>query len=154
MRTENSFFQLLQDVKRTVEHIDQKLDRKADKETIMVKRATRHRRGPATTTELALLSEINQRLERIENNIDEVKSVATRQARLPVVSPGRLAVVLSLPASSLLKRDWGCKYGVLAGNKGQAAQGLHLRADVAGDRRVAGRRVFRIRSPLEERGAG
>ncbi|MDP8639013.1 hypothetical protein QZQ24_05635 [Serratia marcescens] len=31
MRTENSFFQLLQDVKRTVEHIDQKLDRKADK---------------------------------------------------------------------------------------------------------------------------
>jgi tetrahydromethanopterin S-methyltransferase subunit G len=48
----------------------------------MVKRATRHRRGPATTTELALLSEINQRLERIENNIDEVKSVATRQGAI------------------------------------------------------------------------
>nr|WP_245209744.1 hypothetical protein [Serratia sp. PL17] len=31
MRSENSFFELLKDVKRTVEHIDQKLDRKADK---------------------------------------------------------------------------------------------------------------------------
>ncbi|MBH2871840.1 hypothetical protein I5L47_04680 [Serratia marcescens] len=31
MRSENQYLELLKDVKRTVEHIDQKLDRKADK---------------------------------------------------------------------------------------------------------------------------
>ncbi|MEX0633422.1 DUF1804 family protein [Serratia ureilytica] len=107
----------------------------------MVKRATRHRRGPATT-ELALLSEINQRLERIENNIDEVKSVATpwRDCRWYRRDDWRWCCHYRHPF--IKARLGGCKYGVLAGNKGQAAQGLHLRADVAGDRRVAGRRVF------------
>ncbi|SXJ56582.1 hypothetical protein [Klebsiella pneumoniae] len=44
----------------------------------MARRTSRYRRGQVTSAEMALLSEINERLARMEGNLDEVKSSAIR----------------------------------------------------------------------------
>ncbi|ATN93626.1 hypothetical protein VW6B_22 [Pseudomonas phage VW-6B] len=73
----------------------------------MGRRASRYRRGPATSAEMALLSEINERLARMEGNLDDVKSSAIRQGAIAGAISGGVSGGLVYTTILLIKAKLG-----------------------------------------------
>ncbi|AYJ94776.1 MULTISPECIES: hypothetical protein [Enterobacterales] len=73
----------------------------------MGRRASRYRRGPATSAEMALLSEINQRLARMESSLDDVKSSAIRQGAIAGAITGSVSGGLVYTTIMLIKAKLG-----------------------------------------------
>ncbi|WP_447876846.1 hypothetical protein [Serratia fonticola] len=70
----------------------------------MTRRRTAHRRA---SPELAMLSEINQRLVRIESNIDQVKEIATRNGAISGAVAGTVSGSLVATGIYLIKARLG-----------------------------------------------
>lgn len=73
----------------------------------MGRRTSRYRRVNATSAEMALLSEINERLARMEGNLDEIKSSAIRQGAIAGAISGGVSGGLVYTTILLIKAKLG-----------------------------------------------